>query len=43
MKTQGEFEAAICDGVTRFEQDCMGRVLTLGALPAFRELKRKSS
>ena len=25
MKTQGEIEAAICDGITRFEQDYMGR------------------
>jgi uncharacterized protein YbcI len=25
MKTQGELEAAICDGVRRFEQDYMGR------------------
>ena len=25
MKTQGEIEAAICAGVTRFEQDYMGR------------------
>jgi uncharacterized protein YbcI len=25
MKTQGEIEAAICDGVSRFEQDYMGR------------------
>jgi uncharacterized protein YbcI len=25
MKTQGEIEAAICDGVRRFEQDYMGR------------------
>ncbi len=25
MKTQGEIEAAICSGVTRFEQDYMGR------------------
>jgi uncharacterized protein YbcI len=25
MKTRGEIEAAICDGVTRFEQDYMGR------------------
>ena len=25
MKTQGEIEAAICDGVTRFEQEYMGR------------------
>ena len=25
MKTQGELEAAICAGVTRFEQDYMGR------------------
>jgi uncharacterized protein YbcI len=25
MKTQGEIEAAICDGITRFEQDFMGR------------------
>jgi len=25
MKTQGETEAAICDGVTRFEQEYMGR------------------
>src|SRR3954468_19815396 len=25
MKTQGEVEAAICDGVTRFEQEYMGR------------------
>src|ERR1700756_2232944 len=24
-KTQGEIEAAICEGVTRFEQDYMGR------------------
>jgi len=25
MKTRGEIEAAICDGVNRFEQDYMGR------------------
>lgn len=25
MKTQGEMEAAICDGVSRFEQEYMGR------------------
>jgi uncharacterized protein YbcI len=25
MKTQGEIEAAICDGITRFQQDYMGR------------------
>lgn len=25
MKTQGELEAAICEGITRFEQDYMGR------------------
>jgi uncharacterized protein YbcI len=25
MKTQGEIEAAICDGVRHFEQDYMGR------------------
>ena len=25
MKTQGELESAICDGVSRFEQDYMGR------------------
>ena len=25
MRTQGEIEAAICDGVSRFEQDYMGR------------------
>jgi uncharacterized protein YbcI len=25
MKTQGEVEAAICEGVTRFEQEYMGR------------------
>ena len=25
MKTQGEIEAAICEGVARFEQDFMGR------------------
>jgi uncharacterized protein YbcI len=25
MKTQGEIEAAICDGITRFEQQYMGR------------------
>ena len=25
MKTQGEIEAAIGDGISRFEQDCMGR------------------
>src|SRR5213592_4532626 len=25
MKTQGEIEAAICEGVSRFEQEYMGR------------------
>jgi uncharacterized protein YbcI len=25
MKTQGEIEAAICDGISRFQQDHMGR------------------
>jgi len=25
MKTQGEIEAAICDGINRFQQDYMGR------------------
>jgi uncharacterized protein YbcI len=25
MKTQGEVEAAICEGITRFQQDYMGR------------------
>jgi uncharacterized protein YbcI len=25
MRTVGEMEAAICDGITRFEQDYMGR------------------
>ncbi len=25
MKTQGETEAAICEGITRFEQEYMGR------------------
>jgi uncharacterized protein YbcI len=25
MKTQGEIEAAICDGMTRFEREYMGR------------------
>jgi uncharacterized protein YbcI len=25
MKTQGEIEAAICNGITQFEQDYMGR------------------
>ena len=25
MKTQGEIEAAVCDGLTRFEQEYMGR------------------
>jgi uncharacterized protein YbcI len=25
MKSQGEIEAAICDGMTRFEQEYMGR------------------
>jgi uncharacterized protein YbcI len=25
MKTQGEIEAAVCDGIRRFEQDYMGR------------------
>ena len=25
MKTQGELEAAICDGIRRFEQEYMGR------------------
>jgi len=25
MKTQGEIEAAVCEGITRFEQEYMGR------------------
>ncbi len=25
MKSQGEIEAALCDGITRFEQEYMGR------------------
>ena len=25
MKTQGEIEAAICEGVSRFQQEYMGR------------------
>ena len=25
MKSQGEIEAAICDGISRFQQDYMGR------------------
>jgi uncharacterized protein YbcI len=25
MRTQGEIEAAVCDGITRFEQEFMGR------------------
>ena len=25
MKTHGEIEAAVCDGISRFEQDYMGR------------------
>jgi uncharacterized protein YbcI len=25
MKTQGEIEAAICQGITHFEQECRGR------------------
>ena len=25
MKTQGEIEATICEGINRFEQDYMGR------------------
>jgi len=25
MKTQGEIEAAICEGIRRFEQECRGR------------------
>jgi uncharacterized protein YbcI len=25
MKTQGEVEAAVCEGISRFEQDYMGR------------------
>ena len=25
MKTQGEMEAAVCEGITRFEQEYMGR------------------
>jgi uncharacterized protein YbcI len=25
MKTQGEIEAAICEGITHFEQEYMGR------------------
>ncbi len=27
MKTQGEIEAAVCEGVRRFEQEYMGRGL----------------
>jgi uncharacterized protein YbcI len=27
MKTQGEIEAAVCQGITRFEQEYMGRGL----------------
>ena len=42
MKTQGEIEAAICEGVSRFEQDYMGRgpkdirAHLLGGLPVIR-------
>ncbi len=25
MKTQGEIEAAVCEGISRFEQEYMGR------------------
>jgi uncharacterized protein YbcI len=25
MKTQGEIEAAICEGISRFDQEYMGR------------------
>ncbi len=25
MKTQGEIEAAVCEGIARFEQEYMGR------------------
>ncbi len=25
MRTQGEIEAAVCDGIARFEQEFMGR------------------
>jgi uncharacterized protein YbcI len=25
MKTQGEIEAAVCEGICRFQQDCLGR------------------
>jgi uncharacterized protein YbcI len=25
MKSQGEIEAAVCDGISRFQQDCVGR------------------
>jgi len=25
IRTQGEIEAAICDGISRFEQEFMGR------------------
>ena len=45
MKTQGEIESAISEGVSRFEQDYMGRgpkdIFTLARLPDFREAKMK--
>ena len=25
MKTQGEIEAAVCEGINRFDRECMGR------------------
>jgi hypothetical protein len=31
MRTQGEIEAAICEGIGRFAQEYMGRVLRTSA------------
>ena len=46
MKTQGEIESALSDGMSRFEQEYMGAVprmfaLTLAESPLFRETKKK--
>jgi hypothetical protein len=32
MKTQGEIEAAICEGISRFEQEYTRSLLRLGRL-----------
>ncbi len=41
MKTQGEIEASICQGMSRFELEYMGRGPS--EEPQFREVKKKSN